>query len=496
MFEFTSRLKTLTIVLMLIGAVSIGFSFFSGGGHEDGHHEDGEHTEHTTDDHAHDDAGAHAEEASGHTNQSHELKEEALEDAQEAHGHGSVKLRPEPLPEYDYHRTATQAFPENNSQYQNSLIKVEQTHHQAQNEPWVNLTVNNFFFLAVAIGALFFMAVQYAAQVGWSVVVLRIMEAMSAYLIIPLLIMLGIVLVAIYGDSNHMWHWMQDGIMDPNSTHYDEVIAGKEFYLNKPFFLIRTILYVIIWAGGAMLLRRMSLKMNDDSVDGAKNYKRMRTFSIIFLVLYGFTSVTSAWDWIMSIDTHWFSTLFGWYTFAGCFISALTVMTLLAIFLRDKGYLNTFNDSHIHDLAKFMFAFSIFWTYLWTAQYLLQWYSQMPEEVTYFMVRFREYKALYLAMVAINFLFPILVLMSRDSKRNKGFIIFAGIMMIIGHWLDFFMLFTPGAVGATWSIGLVQIGTFLGFAGLFLFVVFTAMSKRSFVPKNHPMLQESKYFHI
>lgn len=465
MFEFTRKLKTITIVLMLIGAISVGFSFF-GGYHSDAAHEEhGEHTE------------------------------------QAGENHATARHQEEELPKYDYHKTSSQAFPENNSHYQVEQMEpehdAEHIQHQLENKPWANLTVNNFFFLAVSLGALFFLAVQYAAQVSWSVLVFRVMEAMAQYIFIPMIIMLVIVLAGLYGHTNHMWHWMQEGLMIKDSGNYDVVIAGKEFYLNKPFFLLRTILYAIIWIGGAIILRRLSLKMDNDSANSVVLYKRLRTLSIIFLVLYGFSSVTSAWDWIMSIDTHWFSTMFGWYTFAGTFISALTVLTLLVIFLKDRGYLEYVNHSHIHDLAKFMFAFSIFWTYLWFAQYMLQWYSQQPEEVTYFMIRFSgAYQGLFLTMLTLNFVFPILILMSRDTKRNKGFIIAAGIFMIIGHWLDFYIMIMPGTIGTNWTIGFIEIGTFLGFAGLFLFVVFTAMTKASFVPKNNPLLQESKYFHI
>jgi hypothetical protein len=198
----------------------------------------------------------------------------------------------------------------------------------------------------------------------------------------------------------------------------------------------------------------------------------------------------------MSIDTHWFSTLFGWYIFAGMFVSALTVMTLITIYLKNKGYMPEVNHSHIQDLGKFMFAFSIFWTYLWFSQFMLIWYSNIPEEVTYYMARWGEYKGLFFTMVIMNFVFPILILMSRDSKRNYGFLITAGIIMIIGHWLDVFILITPGTVGGEWSLGWTHIGTFLGFAGLFIFVVFNALSKRALMSVNHPMFVESKHHHI
>jgi hypothetical protein len=498
MFEFTGKLKALTIVLILIGAVSVGASFLMGG---DAHHDDDHHTEAahhgdeshhddhaTADDHGH--AAEHAEEG----------------DHAEAHGHGVTHVNGKRVEDHSaqtedftFHKTASRANPENNQFYKrkvNSHHDAEHIHHQQENKPWSNLMINTFFFLAVSLGALFFLAIQYAAQASWAIVVTRVMEAMASFLIIPVGIMLLLMVTgAMHIGGNHLWHWMAEGIMDPNSDNYDAIIAGKEGYLNNTFFIIRTIIYLIGWVGGAMLLRRMSLKM-DAGADPIATWKKMRNWSAGFLVFFAVTSSMSAWDWIMSIDTHWFSTLFGWYVFAGMFVTALTVMTLLVIYLKGQGYLEVVNHNHLQDLAKFMFAFSVFWTYLWFSQFMLIWYSNIPEEVTYYMARFGEYKGLFFTMVIMNFLFPILVMMSRDSKRNQGFVITAGIIMIIGHWLDIFIMISPGTVGSQWSIGLVQLGTFLGFAGLFLFVVFRTLSKAPLTPEKHPMYLESKYFQI
>jgi len=485
MFEFTGRLKTLSFILILIGVISVGASFFTGGGHDEGHHEHGtEH--HEADAHhgeSHDSDAHHSE---GHHGEAH-------------HDDHHSEYFEEHKENYDYHTSASRATPENNHYHQTENVNhhdAEHAHHQIANKPWANLLINNFFFLALALGALFFLAIQYAAQAGWATLILRVMEAMSQFLIIPVMIMLVLVVTGVYHvGSNHLWHWMQEGIMDPNSPHYDEIIAGKEGFLNGSFYIFRTVIYLIGWVGAAMLLRRMSLKM-DMGGDVAAQWKKMRNLSAGFLVFFAITSSTSAWDWIMSIDTHWFSTLFGWYTFAGIFVSSLTVLTLLVIYLKSKGYLEEVNQNHIHDLGKFMFAFSIFWTYLWFSQFMLIWYSNIPEEVTYYMARFGEYKGLFFLMLAINFIFPVLVLMSRNTKRNYGFIVTAGIFMIIGHWLDVYIMVMPGTVGSHWSIGLVHLGTFLGYAGLFIFVVFRALAKAPLVPKNHPMLLESKYHHI
>lgn len=477
MFEFPSRLKTISIILILIGVVSVGASFFTNSG--EGHAaEGGDHaTEQTHDDHG----------AAGHHDTEHGA-------------HSAVGAHDE-MPATDdwtYHKTASRAIPENNHKYQrDGHHDPEHVHHQMENKPWANLLTTNFFFLAISLGALFFLAVQYAAQAGWTVVLLRILEAMSSFLWIPMLILLVLVLTGVFHvGGNHLWHWMAEGIMEPGSENYDAIIAGKEGFLNGPFYIARILVYAIGWIGAAVLLRKMSCKMDQSGVDHAKNWVKMRNLSAGFLVFFAVTSSTSAWDIIMSIDTHWFSTLFGWYVFAGMFVSALTVLMLIVLYLKSKGYLPEVNRSHIQDTAKFMFAFSIFWTYLWFSQYMLIWYSDIPEEVTYYMIRFEEYRGIFLTMLAMNFLFPVLVLMSRDSKRNYGFILTAGIIMIIGHWLDVYIMVHPGSVGEHWSIGLTHLGTFLGFAGLFILVVFRALAKAPLMPENHPMYIESKYHHI
>lgn len=489
MFEFSGRLKTISFILIAIGVISVAASFFTveGSHHEETGHGEAHH-EATMEDGSHDEEASHAEE--GHAGDSHE-----------GLSHLGDDLHLEEIPdadEFTYHKGASRAIPANSHKYEiNVHHDAEHAHHQAENRPWANLMVNNFFYLAISLGALFFLAIQFAAQVGWTVVVLRVLEAMARFIWVPMVVMLIIAITGImHIGGNHIWHWMAEGIAEVGSENYDSIIAGKRGYLNGTFFIIRILVYFIGWAGAAYLLRKWSLKMDQIGIDYARNWKRMRNLSAGFLVFFAVTSSTSAWDFIMSIDTHWFSTLFGWYVFAGMFVSALTVLMLIVLYLKGKGYLEAVNGSHIQDMAKFMFAFSIFWTYLWFSQYMLIWYSNIPEEVTYYMIRFNEYRGLFMTMLVMNFVFPILVLMSRDSKRNYGFILTAGIIMICGHWLDVYIMIYPGTVGIDWSITLINIGTFLGYMGLFIFIVFRALSKAPLIPEHHPMVVESKHHHI
>lgn len=350
---------------------------------------------------------------------------------------------------------------------------------------WGSLLMNNFYFMAIALGGTFFLAVQYAAEVGWSAVLKRVMEAMGQYLVFAGVMMLIIFLLG----KHHLYHWTHEALYDPKSPEYDEIMVGKSGYLNQPFFLIRMVLYFVIWIGFTKLLRRESLA--GEISGGVEHYKKAARYATTFLVLFGITSSTSAWDFIMSIDAHWFSTLFGWYTFAGLFISSLSVMAMLIVYLKSNGYLQEINDSHIHDVGKFMFAFSIFWTYLWFAQFMLIWYANLPEEVTYFITRFDHYRGLFIGTFFVNFICPFLLLMSSDAKKKLAMLAVVGSILFIGHWMDLFVMIIPGTTGEHGHITWMEIGTTCGFAGLFLYSTLYSLAKAPLVAKNHPMLQES-----
>lgn len=354
---------------------------------------------------------------------------------------------------------------------------------------WANLLLSNFYLMAIALGAVFFLAVQYVAEVGWSVQVKRILMAMGTYLPFATGMM---VLIFLLGH-----HYLYDWTHSENyheGPHMDEILQGKSGYLNMAFYTIRLVLYALIWSGFALMVRKESLK--EDELGGNSQYFKMSKMSAIFLVLFAVSSSTSAWDVLMSIDAHWFSTLFGWYTFAGMFVSSLTVITMFTLYLKGKGYLPQVNENHIHDLGKFMFAFSVFWTYLWFAQFMLIWYANLPEEVAYYIPRQGYFRPVFIANLLINFFVPFIILMTRDAKRRNGLLAFVGCIMLIGHWLDVYLMVMPGTVGEEAGFGIQEIGTTCFFAGLFLFVTFRALSKAPVVPKHHPMMVESVHHHI
>ncbi|MFJ1377039.1 quinol:cytochrome C oxidoreductase [Capnocytophaga canimorsus] len=359
--------------------------------------------------------------------------------------------------------------------------------HQLQNKPWAALYVAALFFLFISLGVLAFYAINRASQAGWSPVLFRVMEAITAYLL-PGAVVVFVILVLSGLHFNHLFIWMDETVVA-----HDALLQGKQGYLNVPFFLIRAVIYILGWVAYRHFSRKFSIAQDtaSDNRNFVKNFKISAAFLVFFLVSESMMS----WDWIMSVDPHWFSTLFGWYVFASMFVSGITVIALITIYLKSRGYLQFVNSSHMHDLAKFMFGISIFWTYLWFSQFLLIWYSNIPEEVTYYVTRINDYKLVFFGMAAMNFIFPLLVLMNADFKRINWLVVMVGIVILIGHYFDFYVMIMPATVGDQWSVGGSEIFSLLLFLGLFIFVAFTALSKAPLLAKRNPFIEESKHHH-
>ncbi|RBA27753.1 cation-translocating P-type ATPase [Flavobacterium tibetense] len=436
MYTFSSKLKTFSLVLMLLGLVGIGIGFMS--------------------------APKTIEEVETILSESH------------AHGHHDHAVA------HADHADAKHSDAEHKEHLEHVL-------HQLQNKPWAAFYVACIFFLLLSVGVMAFYAIQYAAQAGWSPILFRVMEGITAYML-PGSIIFFIVLVLSAMHMNHLFVWM-----DADVVANDTLIQGKSGYLNVTFFLIRAAIFLGLWNFFRAKMRKNSIAQ--DSTTDLSFYKKNFKLAATFLVIFIITESIMSWDWIMSVDPHWYSTLFGWYVFASFFVSGITAIALITIYLKSKGYLENVNTSHIHDLAKFMFGISIFWTYLWFSQFMLIWYSNIPEEVTYYVTRIEQYNLPFFGMLAMNFIFPLLILINTDFKRLSWIIVMAGIVILFGHYIDFFNMIMPATVGDQWFIGMPEIGSILFFLGLFIFVVFTALTKAPLEPKNNPYMEESKHFH-
>lgn len=359
---------------------------------------------------------------------------------------------------------------------------------------WANIWVNAVYFTGIAVTGMFFMSYNYLAEAGWSVVFKRIPEAMPAFLPVTGVIML----ITFFLGGHDLFHWTHEGLYEVGGPEYDSIIAGKRGFLNTPFFVGRLIFYFVAWYMLWRILRTASIQ--EDQIGGTGNYYKSIRYGTAFLVIFAVTSSTSAWDFVMSIDTHWYSTMFGWYTLASWHVSGLAVICLTVVSLRDMGYLRAVNNSHLRDLGKFVFAFSIFWTYIWFSQFLLIYYANIPEEAIYYKERFSGYggifKVPFFVTLFLNFFFPFLVLMTRDAKATPAILKVACWSVLIGHYFDFWMTIMPGTVGAEAGFGPVEFGFILLFTCSFIWSVSSQLTKANLIPINHPMLEESLHHDI
>ncbi len=358
---------------------------------------------------------------------------------------------------------------------------------------FANLLLMSYYFACVCMSGAFFLAIQFVAQAGWSATILRVPQAMAKILPFASIILIIIMGAGLY-THNLYHHWHAEGLTDPNSENYDKLIAGKAAFLNVPFFMGRQVVFLAVYSFFAVLLSRLS--NHEDLEGGLNSYRKSFKNSCIFLVIYGFTTPIFAFDTVMSLEAHWFSTMFGWYNFAAMWVSSLAIIAIIVILLKKAGYMNYVNNSHLHNLGQFIFGFSIFWTYVWFAQFMLIYYANIPEETVYFYKRFDMYKFWFFLNLILNFLTPVLLLMDRDNKRSENKLLIVSIIVLCGHWVDYYQMIMPGTVEAHNGFGIIEVGTAIGFVGLFTFTVLNALSKKALVAKNHPFLQESLHHHI
>lgn len=361
-------------------------------------------------------------------------------------------------------------------------------HYDTPDRIWANLLLNNYYFMGISLIGIFFVAVNIIGYGGWYVLYKRVMESMGAFLPVAGVIMLVIV-AGTFLHWHGIYHWSHPGV-----AKHDPIIAGKMPYFQPVFFIGRIVAYFLLWIGLSWMLRKLSLKEGDEG-EGLKQYKKSKVYSALFLVVFAVTESTISWDLIMSIDTHWYSTLFGWYNFSSYFVGGIAFLILIVIYLKKSGYLKPVNENHIHDLGKFMFAFSVFWAYLWFSQYMLIWYGNIPEETVYYKERFANFSFLFWFNFAVNFLFPFLVLMTRRSKRKLSTLIVVAFVLLIGHWIDYYLMIMPGAVGETAGIGLMEILMAVGFFGVFAFTTLNALTKVPLLATNNPFFKESLQHH-
>ncbi|MDQ6610033.1 MAG: quinol:cytochrome C oxidoreductase [Bacteroidota bacterium] len=387
-----------------------------------------------------------------------------------------------------------------------SIIILFITHGSSSNEHvaarfWASLLQNSVYFLLVVNAAMFFICATTLAWGGWQMSFRRVSEAISTCVPVIGLITLVILLVLVFGSNHVLYHWA-----DSVHVQEDPALLHKAGFLNKYFFSIWTIITIVGWWLLGKKMRSLSRSIDDEplSIEEGKKYIWNNTvWAAVYAVLFALTVLSSIpWLWLMSIDAHWYSTMYSWYTFASSFVAGIALITVFVVYMKNNGYLELTSKEHLHDLGKFIFAFSIFWTYLWFSQFMLIWYANIPEETVYFKPRLQgPYRGIFWLNLIINFLAPLLILMKRSSKRNYGTITMMAILILFGHWLDFYQMVMPSAVmdqetKTTYIPNMLpDIGIALGFVGLIMFVTARSLAKHPLIAKNHPFLKESIIHH-
>lgn len=349
---------------------------------------------------------------------------------------------------------------------------------------WANYLLNNYYFISIAIGAAFFGAIQYITQSGWSAMFKRVPEAMAAY--IPFAAVFFLIL---FFGMHSIFEWTHEEVIQ-----HDHLVQHKSPYLNIPFFFIRVIVFFGAWILMTRILRNISLK--EDEFGGIQYFEKSEFYSKILIFVIALTFSLFAVDMLMSLEPHWFSTLFAGKSFIAAFLHGSSIIALIVILLSRMGKFEQLNSSHLHDFTRYIFMASIVWGYFNFAEFMLIWYANIPEETAWFVHRWHgTYKILFFANIVLNWLIPFLVLMPRKSSRSKIIMLPVIVILIIGQYTELYCIIWPATVQEV-KFGLLEIGTFLGYAGLFSLIVSAALAKANLVPKNHPYLQESIHHHF
>jgi len=345
---------------------------------------------------------------------------------------------------------------------------------------WLMLLLFSFLLVGMSLAGAVFVALHYVIGAAWSTALRRVAEAMA--MLLPLG-GAGVLLVLFLHPAVYPWVGMHD------------LPAFKQVWLSLGFFRVRAVFYLLVWTLFIWALLSGSRRQDDDG-DVAHTLRNAR-IAAGFLVAFGITFWLASYDWIMSLEPDWSSTLFGMYNFAGMFLAGLAGLSLLVIYLQKHRPLShAITAPHLHDLGKLVFAFSTFWMYLWFSQYMLIWYANIPEETIYFVRRWQGFWGpLFLLNVALNWVVPFLVLLPRTHKQSPGVLSKVCLVLLAGRFLDLWLMVAPPFQAGRPRFGLAEIGLALLFVGIFGLSFFAVFRRVPALPIRDPRLAESLHPH-
>lgn len=356
-------------------------------------------------------------------------------------------------------------------------------------QAWLSYMVNVFYFVSLALGGGVLVAIAAITKASWITPYKRITEQLSSFLPIGLLLAFGL-----FFGIHSLYEWSHHEIVQN-----DPILLGKSAYLNTSGFIVRTLIFIALWTIFTWKFRQYSLKQD---VSGDEKFThKMGRLAPLFLIVYGLTYTFFSYDWLMSIRPHWFSTIFAIYTFSGMIVNTLAVVVFIIILLSEQGLLKgVVTEEHLHDLGKLIFGFSTFWAYIWISQYLLIWYSNIPEETGYYLQRNQHsWDWLFYFNLILNWGVPFFALMTRGAKRSTFILKRVAIVLFIGHWLDIYLMSAPEVFHHAglehFSVAFIEVGMAIGFMSLFCYVYLKRLEKNSLIAINDPLLQEGIHLH-
>lgn len=346
---------------------------------------------------------------------------------------------------------------------------------------WSNLLLVTVYITGLGIAGMLFVSIHYIVGASWNVVFRRIPEAMWIALPLGFLLMLGV-----FTGLPQLYEWA-----DPEHVAHDKILQAKAVWLNPAAFSLRTVIYFAIWTIPGWLIIRNSLRQDSD---GDIRHSRSNVTLATLWIAAGFLPfVLSSMDWTMSLEPHWYSTIYGFYAFSGMFTSGLAFIIVMVIAIGRMGLADPWiTTSHLHELGRYLFSFSLFWVYIWYSQHMLIWYANLPEETVYYAKRHAgNFGLITVINVGMNWLIPFLILLPRWAKKNEKTMLAAAVVVLIGHWLDLYLLIFPSRPEPSPVFGILEAGAAVAGLGAVTLAVFWLMGQRGLVPVGDPKLEES-----
>lgn len=351
---------------------------------------------------------------------------------------------------------------------------------------WHAYLIGYFYFATLGIGGLFFAAIQHVSRAGWSVNIRRFSESLTSYL--PVAAVTGLIMLV---GAPYLYEWF-----DKNVVAHDELLLHKASYLNVPFFVIRLVIIFGLWLFFQKKIVGMSLQQDKTADDNISN--KLVSYSVAFLVVFALSYSIFSVDAIMALAPHWFSTIFGVYCFAGLFQSTVATLILMTIYFMKQGKLKGLVDeNHLHDMGKYMFAFTVFWAYIAFSQFMLIWYANLPEETIFYQPRMAgSWAVVSSILVLFKFIVPFLALLPKWAKRTPSHLIVISCLIIFMQFVDLYWLIYPNLNSEEVVGGILDFLVWCGFLGLFLMCVTRFWSKHAIVPVHDPRQHESNHHHV